>query len=367
MPSFCDYLFLARIMAFTANPRNGKTRLMVDLAKDAQKLNPPIPIYADFHIAGINCDKITAGQSPIDYPEDNHYISSFDEIKNKTFPKGSVLLLDELIKRFDNRLTMGKGEETKARAKLTQAFMQIGKKHLRVCHAEQISRTIDWRIAYLSELFIVPRPRAFKIVDNEIINVEFEVTPVVNEGIFGFQELPHYIMNEQRFWLHAFDYDSDEPVLDDEEIAEIKAKRDAPRLAKEKAEKERQDKIDSEIKEKEEYNNASFDEKQKIRAHKITEKKQLSLNQQKQTNNSNTENNQTSPENSEVGINLINPSIFGNRIKIIGQSHYTNPGENKTIVFSNWQIPNVRQFFPNEIEYPQFKDLLAQYSELIYN
>ena len=197
--------------------------MMVDMIKDLQ--DQGIPSYADFHVAGVNCDKITPGQLPIDYPDDSQYLVSLNEIKEREFPKGSVVFLDELIKEFDNRMTMGTGKETKYRARLTQAFMQIGKKHLRVVHAEQITRTIDWRIAYLSELFLVPRPTAYKIVDKEVINVEFDITPVVNEGIFGFHELPHYYMDEERFWYHAFDYDSDEPVMSETEKVEAKAKK----------------------------------------------------------------------------------------------------------------------------------------------
>ena len=222
MPSFADFLFQARIISVTANPRNGKTRMMVDMIKDLA--DNGIPSYVDFHVAGVNCDKIVPGQLPIDYPDDPHYLASFSDIKERDFPKGSVLFLDELIKEFDNRLTMGKTEETKYRSRLTQSFMQIGKKHLRVVHAEQITRTIDWRIAYLSEMFLVPRPTAYKIVDQEVINVEFDVTPVINEGIFGFREMPHYYMDENRFWYYAFEYDSDEPVLSEEEKLEARAK-----------------------------------------------------------------------------------------------------------------------------------------------
>ena len=196
---------------------------MVDMMKDLTENN--IPCYSDFHVAGINCDKIVPGQLPVDYPDDPHYLAAFSDIKERDFPKGSVLFLDELIKEFDNRLTMGKVEETKYRSRLTQSFMQIGKKHLRVVHAEQITRTIDWRIAYLSEMFLVPRPTAYKIVDQEVINVEFDVTPVINEGIFGFREMPHYYMDEERFWYYAFEYDSDEPVLSEDEKLEAREKK----------------------------------------------------------------------------------------------------------------------------------------------
>lgn len=216
--SFADMLFRGRILSVTANQGHGKTWLMTALAKDAQLAG--IEVYSDFHIKGINCSEILFGKPSLDYPSNDHFISSFSDIKERTFPSGSLLLLDELIREFDNRLTMFDREETKKRAKLTQAIMQTRKKGLKLVHSEQLTKSIDWRFTFLSEVFLIPRPTAIKktLDGRDFINVEFEIKPILNLGLFGFDDsLPEYIVDENYFWSHAFNFDSLEYVYSEEE------------------------------------------------------------------------------------------------------------------------------------------------------
>ena len=339
MASFADFLFQARIIACTANPRNGKTRMMVDMIKDLN--DQGIDCYPDFHVAGVNCDKIIPGQLPIDYPEDPHYLPGFRDIKDREFPKGSVLFLDELIKEFDNRLTVGSGkEETRTRAELTQAFMQIGKKHLRVVHAEQITRTIDWRIAYLSEMFLVPRPIAYKIIDNEVLNVEFDITPVVNEGIFGFREMPHYYMDEERFWYYAFEYDSDEPVMSEKEKLEARDLRiKNQRLEQERLNHEKnveKKKSKQSVKGQIGYLKGQLD---KAKLKQLGQQSDNGLDDTAQQGNATND-----PENDKV-LAYFRKSIDSP----IGESDQKHSGHNENIASSQWQSRNKIEPFTDRI------------------
>lgn len=221
------------MISLVANPGHGKTRIMVDMAKDLTTLG--IPVYLDFHVKGINCEEIIPGQLSLDYPASEFYLENFDDALRRTYPRGSVAFLDEIIKAFDNRLSVGTRKETKERAELTQKLMQLRKKGVKVVNAYQIAKTVEWRLAYLSELFLIPEPTAYKFLerDNDIINVEFAVSAVANKGIFGFEELPDlYYMDEERFWLYADDYDTNEPVLSEKEKKEILQERKPQRKLK---------------------------------------------------------------------------------------------------------------------------------------
>ena len=315
MPSFADFLYQGRIISMTANPRNGKTRSMVDMIFDLEQRG--VPCYPDWHVEGINCDKIIPDQLPIDYPDDPKYISDFKDIHTKEFPKGAVLFLDELIKEFDNRMSVGHGKsETRLRAELTQEFMQIGKKHLRVVHAEQIVKTIDWRIAYLSEMFLTPRPIARKLIDNEVYNVAFEMIPVMNEGLFGFRELKHLIMPEDRFWLYADKYDSDEPVMsakEKEEILESRKKEKESRELKERQEKNKARHASKEAK----AQLKSISDKEKLRA--------LAAEKPLQDYPQTTSDDQAGPEKPDIGSTLIS-GVSGPASKVSSDPHsYYSP------------------------------------------
>ena len=198
---------------------------MVDMIEDLALRD--IPVFPDFHVAGVNCDRIVKGQSCIDYPDDPNYVTSFEDIKTRDFPRGSVVFLDELIKEFDNRLTIGTKAETKYRVELTQGFMQLRKKHVRTVHSSQIARTIEWRLLWLSEFFVIPEPTAYKEIDSEVFNVAFRAPVIRNHGMFGFEYVTTYLMDENRFWLYADEYDTDEPVLSSKERDEAKARRES--------------------------------------------------------------------------------------------------------------------------------------------
>ena len=219
-------------LAFFGNTGEGKTftAALVALIEKAKGR----PVYANFHIAGINCERILRGARPEEYGDNHYYLPTPEALIKRTrrngFERNSLVLLDEAYAwGLDARETMTGGlESRKGRLALTHALLQSRKAHYQIAHTEQLIRSIDNRLRFLTEIYVMMQSVSYRIIDGEKINTEFVLHPFQNLGIWGFKELPPLFIKENIFWYFNQFYDTYEQItvetqgLEEQEEKEMK-------------------------------------------------------------------------------------------------------------------------------------------------
>ena len=206
------------------------------------------PVYANYHIAGINCPRILRGARPAEYVRqfggfnDNdvygrvtdeyyntygkYYIPDPEILISMTrgnrFERNSLVVLDEAYAwGLDARETMsGEKDSRKARLALTHAILQSRKAHFNIEHTEQLIKSIDNRLRFLTEIYVLMEGISYRYIDGEKMNTEFKLSPFQNLGVWGFKQLPPLFIKEPIFWLLNRYYDTYEQVTLQEEAIE---------------------------------------------------------------------------------------------------------------------------------------------------
>ena len=183
------------------------------------------PVYLNYHVQGINCPKIIRGGKPSDYEPNHYYLETPEQLIKKTraatFEKNSLVCVDEAYAwGLDARETMtGEKDSRKGRLALTHAILQSRKAHFQIMHTEQLIRSIDNRLRFLTEIYVLMRATAFRIIDGEKTNVEFALYPFQNLGVWGFKQLPTNRISEKVFWKFNKYYDTYEQItLQEQEL-----------------------------------------------------------------------------------------------------------------------------------------------------
>ena len=181
--------------AYFGNTGEGKTKALTLMALSAKVAGRPV--YLNFHVRGINCEKVLNERNPSEYPDNPYYLPHPDRLielsRNNLFPRNSLVGLDEAYAwGLDARETMqGVQDSSKGRLALTHSILQSRKAHYQMVHTEQLIRSIDNRLRFLTEFYVLMRGTAYQInIYNEKENVEFVCKPFQNLGIFGFRDLP---------------------------------------------------------------------------------------------------------------------------------------------------------------------------------
>lgn len=205
------------------NTGEGKTKFEVISALQAKAAGRPV--YLNHHVRGINCSEIVPGRFPSEYPPSPYYLESPKRLiymsRHNLFPRNSFVGIDEAYAwGLDARETMKGDQDSKeGRLALTHSILQSRKAHYQILHTEQLIRSIDNRLRFLTEYYVLMRGTSYTINEyNEKENVEFRCQPYQNLGIFGFREMPPmYIDLPVNNWVNRY-YDTFEQVSYEQEI-----------------------------------------------------------------------------------------------------------------------------------------------------
>lgn len=224
-------------IAFFGNTGEGKTFLayLTALIEKARGR----PVYMNFHAQGINCTKILRGRPPSEYPPSRYYLSGPDQLINmtrySTFERNSLVILDEAYAwGLDARETMaGDTASRKGRLALTHSILQSRKAHYQIEHTEQLVRSVDNRLRFLTEIYVMMKSVSYRIIDGEKINTEFMLMPLLNQGIWGIKPLPRLYIREPVFWYFNRFYDTYEQISLETQNLEDQAAKEGVKFHKE--------------------------------------------------------------------------------------------------------------------------------------
>ena len=200
------------------------------------------PTFLNCHVAGINCPNIIRGGRPEEYNQKfgglndpnrvtkqyhemygQYYVPDPEVLIMKTrrnlFPRNSLVCIDEAYAwGLDARETMtGASESRKSRLALTHAILQSRKAHFNIQHTEQLIKSIDNRLRFLTEIYVLMEGISYRYIDGERVNVEFKLSPFQNLGVWGFKQLPPLFIREPIFWALNSCYDTYEQITIEEE------------------------------------------------------------------------------------------------------------------------------------------------------
>ena len=226
--------------ALFGNTGEGKTFTLTLLALMAKANGRSV--FLNNHVVGINCPAIIRGGRPEDYNKKfgglndpnrvtkdyylkygQYYLPDPEVLIMKTrtysFPRNSLVCIDEAYAwGLDARESMGGATESKkSRLALTHAILQSRKSHFNISHTEQLIKSIDNRLRFLTEIYVLMEGISYRYIDGERVNVEFKLSPFQNLGVWGFKQLPPLFIREPIFWALNSCYDTYEQITIEEE------------------------------------------------------------------------------------------------------------------------------------------------------